>query len=165
MPRDRLTTGDEPIPKKGIPILYIKLGALAVGLIIFALAVVLGFMNVNEMRTETDMGQELYRFTEDFMGYEKISASSGSITGHFDVAKLDSLTVQDIEADLDPEFAFTIEIIDVSPYSNSHSFSEQNSTHFSTGGGGDNEMTLTRPVVLVVDDEFHAARLMVTMRS
>jgi len=147
-------------------VLYIKAGAVVLGILILVVAGVLGGYSISEEKELSDMQASLNDFVDDLGTYEAINAYNEPLVNHFDVLKLSTITPETIRSDIDPGYDFIIEINDVSQYSDKHSFNEHNGKAIISGPGSyDNEVKQTTIVTLVVGQTNHAAVLTVTLRS
>ncbi len=146
-------------------IIAIKAAAVVVGLMILIIAIAAGWSGVSSENEESSLEAALTEFLNDLAVYDGINAYNEPLVNHFDVVKLKTITSETIRADLDPEYDFIIEIIDVSQYSESFSLNVESGTAVQTGSAGSFSTTVTeqRAAALVMGDETHAAVLKVTL--
>ena len=161
----------EDVRDSGIPlsrkIIAIKLAAVAVGLLILIIAVAAGWSNVSSDNKESELEEAMALFLDDLAVYQGVNAYDEPLANHFDVIKLSAATPEQVEADLDPGYDFVIEIIDVSQYSESLSFTEENGNALLTApsGSSDTQLVQERSAALVLGDQTHAAVLRVTLMA
>ena len=149
------------------PSIRIKIAAVALGLIIFFIAAYASWSTISTKKEGRDVHQAaLDEFSDAFMTYEKANPNGQAVSGVFDAEKLLILDAKDIQDDLVPEFNFTIEIFDVSTYSQKYSFTLINGTAWAVG---DPDIALTvrykqLPCTMVVGpSEVHPAIIHITM--
>ena len=148
-------------------VLAVKAGAVILGIIILVVAAVLGWISISDDGELNDLENAMDDFLRDLSTYERMNAYQEPLVNHFDVVKLKVLSGDQIRDDLNPEHDFIIEIIDVSQYSNTYSFTQENGAAFKVETSSDHANTLvwTRVATLVVGQENHAAIIKVTMMS
>jgi hypothetical protein len=128
---------------------------------------ILGWVSISDEREMSQLEDAMDDFLQDLSTYERMNAYQEPLVNHFDVVKLKTLSGDTIRKDLSPEFDFIVEIIDVSQYSDTYSFSRDNDTAFKieTQDSYDSTLTVSRVATLVVGQENHAALLKVTLRT
>jgi hypothetical protein len=144
-------------------ILIIKITAVVLGLLILLVTILVGLSNVSSDSSDTEKQEALDLFMLSFGLYTPANAYDEPLAYHFDVLKLNSLTPQQIAGDLEPGYAFSIEIIDVSQYDVKYTYSQENGTAFEILSTGSKEITGQRAAVLIIGEQRHAAILKITL--
>lgn len=148
------------------PGIRIKIAAVVLGLLIFFIAAYASWSTISSKKEGNDVQAALDKFSAAFLIYEKANPDGRSVSGIFVAEKLLTLDSKDIRDDLGPEYDFTIEILDLSSYSQKYSFTLVNGTAWTLGDPSDGTTvreTQTPCTIVVGTSEVHPAVIHITM--